>query len=503
MFKKLIIVYLLLLSCLTRSDCTINPQAGENQWRMTARLGVCLDETSSLAEVIDENLLSIGDLLCSKIVDIDSTVVSLNETIIDTLSVVDMTVLLESVSEVLSSQIELLDTNCTLPLITFNADCDSNRQDFIAIQFNYGISDDLFNITSVGAGTTGETTGLVFLSTPDAPDSITVQTRNTVPVNVGDEVYGIFSAAFDRPDGASQQIIGLTNGTLGAGGSGMAVGYHATLPGTFAAMYFHSGTLLIPQASFNVDPLNGTGPSGFVFVPSNLNTFRLSYAWYGTVLLRYQILGSDGNWITFHEQLQVNNQVIANGPAFFKPDLHMTMTQTALAAGVDDQLFTTGWRAGVIRSGETNAATRLYAFDTIKTSVVGTETYMFTIQNATTFNGVFNTLMIRLLRLGGANALDNTTPTILRCYKNSTLTGAVFADIDLGLSVVEADTSATSFSGGNLLWMLGGTLEFENIQIEDPIEFYVAPGESLTITAEQITGAPIELYAAAVWEELQ
>lgn len=79
----------------------------------------------------------------------------------------------------------------------------------------------------------------------------------------------------------------------------------------------------IPQSQFNVDPLDGTGPSGYVFDPQKMQMIFIDYAWYGAGKIRYGVRGQNGNIIYFHEipQNNVNTEAYmrsGNLPARFE-----------------------------------------------------------------------------------------------------------------------------------------------------------------------------------------
>lgn len=62
----------------------------------------------------------------------------------------------------------------------------------------------------------------------------------------------------------------------------------------------------IPQSQFNLDKLDGTGPSGFVFDPSKMQMMGLQYTWYGAGFIDYMVRGGDGNWVFAH-RIKNNN----------------------------------------------------------------------------------------------------------------------------------------------------------------------------------------------------
>jgi hypothetical protein len=62
----------------------------------------------------------------------------------------------------------------------------------------------------------------------------------------------------------------------------------------------------IPQSQFNLDKIDGTGPSGFTFDPGKMQMMGLQYTWYGAGFIDYMVRGSDGNWVFVH-RIKNNN----------------------------------------------------------------------------------------------------------------------------------------------------------------------------------------------------
>lgn len=57
---------------------------------------------------------------------------------------------------------------------------------------------------------------------------------------------------------------------------------------------------VINQPDFNIDRLDGTGPSGFVFDPTKMQMIGMQWSWYAVGFIDFMLRGSDGNFIFFH-----------------------------------------------------------------------------------------------------------------------------------------------------------------------------------------------------------
>jgi hypothetical protein len=62
----------------------------------------------------------------------------------------------------------------------------------------------------------------------------------------------------------------------------------------------------IKQSDFNMDKLDGTGPSGYNIDLSKMQMVGLQYTWYGAGFIDFMVRGSDGNWVYAH-RLKNNN----------------------------------------------------------------------------------------------------------------------------------------------------------------------------------------------------
>jgi len=62
----------------------------------------------------------------------------------------------------------------------------------------------------------------------------------------------------------------------------------------------------VPQSQFNIDKLDGTGPSGFTIDLSKMHMMGIQYTWYGAGFIDFMARGSDGNWVFAH-RIKNNN----------------------------------------------------------------------------------------------------------------------------------------------------------------------------------------------------
>jgi len=58
--------------------------------------------------------------------------------------------------------------------------------------------------------------------------------------------------------------------------------------------------LVIPQSEWNIDPLDGTGPSGYELVPNRMQMIGMQYTWYAAGFIEFMLRGADGRFIFLH-----------------------------------------------------------------------------------------------------------------------------------------------------------------------------------------------------------
>jgi hypothetical protein len=63
----------------------------------------------------------------------------------------------------------------------------------------------------------------------------------------------------------------------------------------------------VRQSDFNIDPLDGTGPSGFTLDANKMQMLGVEYSWYGAGYVQWMIRGQDGNFVMAHRRPN-NNQ---------------------------------------------------------------------------------------------------------------------------------------------------------------------------------------------------
>ena len=265
-----------------------------------------------------------------------------------------------------------------------------------------------------------------------------MSTNRRLRYRPGHEGYTFFTAMYPNGSAAnSTQWAGLFDSQNGA-----AIGYSGT---NFAILFRQGGVdTITTQTNFNLDTINGSGPSGFNINPQFLNVFRIAYGWLGAAPIKYYVLTSSGQWINFHKIQWPNT---ASGPTFLNPVLPIAMEVKKTAGTSNLQINTASLNAGIV--GEPNTAgSRFFSQNNnISVGAGGAETHVLTVQNKSTYQGVTNHVEVLITAVGGGTTTTTADASVIRLRKNATVTGTSYTDVDSLNSVMRYTTAGTYTAG--------------------------------------------------------
>ncbi len=369
------------------------------------------------------------------------------------------------------------------------------RYDDLSIQFQYGIPNTILTTTLVNGGTATTANSEAILSTSGTAGSTAgVESFTSLRYVTGHESEIYFTAAFTGSFAANtQQYLGIIDNT-----NGFAVGFKGT---SFGIILRKNGTdTFVSQSNFNGDRLNGTGPSGFLYRPANLNVFRIVYGWLGSAAIKFYIMNNNGNWILFHVIEQpntaptpsINNAFLPMGAQVFDP-----------IGGNNLTLRTASWNMSIVNVND-KIGNRAFLVTNAKTIPLATETHLLTIRNQNTFQSIQNQINLTYATYTIGQTSGGGVPMIVRIYKNATVTGTSFSAVNANTSVTSYSTAGTYVAGTGTLYLVApfsGLSSGKSPVIPPSIYNIVAyPGDSLTMTV-QLPGSSVNVIGGIEWTE--
>src|SRR6185437_9191416 len=328
----------------------------------------------------------------------------------------------------------------------------------------------LMNTAVTGSGTSAfnsSASSIRMTLTTSSSDSVIVQTRRYFRYNPGRSYIFTASGNLGAPKTNVRQRIGyfdVNNGLFfQVTSSGLAVVIRTNLSGSPV-------DTVISQSSWNLDKLDGTGPSGVTLNTAYHNLYVIDYLWHGAGRVRFGIM-YNGSILYCH---QYNGANVSASPYMRVPSLpcrvELSNTGTA-ASGTTLDLVCFGFQK---EASDSLVAPYNFSASMAATSksLMGTTLPLLSIRPTLLFNSLTNRVPIVPQSF---QVVANQQITYIGVYLNATLTGASFASVNSS-SAVEFDTAATAISGGTLVR-----------------ELYVPASSSLTSTVSADIVAALEL----------
>jgi len=231
----------------------------------------------------------------------------------------------------------------------------------------------------------------------------------------------------------------------------------------------------IPQSQFNLDKIDGTGPSGYNLNLSRMQMFYIDYSWYGAGFIRWGVRGPEGDVIYVHKQANnnVNSEAYmrsGNLPARYETVNESPYTQTTATIGSGDTTITVRSTAEFPSSG-----TLIIRNGTTYEGVT------YSGKTATTFTGVTRTL--------AGSAVGGTATTWSANAVSGTVTTAT--GIQVGQRVHSSTNPNPVPEGTFVTAVAGSTITLnEAVTAANPQLIFVAPGATSAQTFTYSATAP-------------
>ena len=359
----------------------------------------------------------------------------------------------------------------------------SENTPLIQGDFVYGINTQTGVTAVVTTGVADTNAGRLRLQTgTGAAGAALFTSRKSAKYRAGQGVTGRFTKVFTAGAANSQQIAGF-----GTTSNGYFFGFNGN---AFGILHRNAGAdTWVAQGSWNGDKCNGTGSSAFTINAALGNVYQIRYPYLGYGVITFWILNpATGRWLLAH-MIQYPNSTTAT--QLSNPNLNY-YDQVVNTGNTSNIISYTGSIAALLTGTRSFTANPKWAFDNNKTGITA-ETNLFSLRNATTYNGVENKGMLRLNSLSFSTNGGNGV-CVCRLRINATVGGtATFATINgtsadngvtitAGNSIASANTVYTTATGGTYIFNLSVSTGVGTVIDLSPYDLYVAPTEVLTIS---------------------
>jgi hypothetical protein len=348
-------------------------------------------------------------------------------------------------------------------------------------QFEYGLGPLLWEsvLTAGGTAVQNANTASITMTVTTNGDQVIRQSHRYFRYQPGKSQLVVLTAVMGAIKASTRQRIGYFDAKNGLffeqDGTNLRVVQRSFTSGV-------ASDTAVNQSAWNMDKLNGSGPSGITLDSSKANIYLIDLQWLGVGRVR---MGVDiGGQIIYCHQFQNSNALAsvymttANLPVRYE----LTMTG-ATTATVMSQIC-----QSVISEGgfESDRGLSFTANNGAASITVTTRRPILSIRPKATFGGITNRGLIiptsAEVEVGSGDAL-------IEVVYNGTLTGAVFASVDAN-SLTESDTTASAISGGTVVlsfYVSGGGATARNA-VTNPLG--PLAGKLLTITLDAAGTTP-------------
>jgi len=374
------------------------------------------------------------------------------------------------------------------PLSGFGEVLTSNLTPVIQNTFVYNINADQFSTAVAGSGTVtaANSIGTVATGTTTASTS-KLFTKKIVHYYSGQAINAKLTLLFTSA--ANTNVYG----GVGDENNGFFLGMNGT---TFGILYRNNTVdTWIPRSTFNVDILDGTGPSGIILDTTKFNFFFIQIQYLGAGDIKFAFENPNYGAISVFHIIRYPN--LNTTTSLRNPNLRMYLYAENLATTTNvsvNAICVAAFVEGLINRYSSNL---IKSIGNMKTGFAGGN--VLTIRNRSSYASLTNKNSVIMMSFSFAS--NGTRIGTVSVILNATLTGASFTNISTNTSVVEYDTAAT-LSGGIILFTYYlGTDSQINIDVSG-FDVNLQPSDTLSARIVPITGTS-DLAASFTWVEQQ
>jgi hypothetical protein len=189
----------------------------------------------------------------------------------------------------------------------------------------------------------------------------------------------------------------------------------------------------VPRSLWNIDKVDGTGPSGYLLDLSKMQMFYIDYTWYGAGTIRWGFRGPKGEIIYAHKMANNNLNAMAfmrsgNLPARYESSTYAPTTKITASVGSSDT---------TINVEDTSAFVTPRTITTTATGSNGVAT--ITVGNPA---GIINGLFVNAANITAGTVVVSISGSVVTLSANNTgsVSGAITFSGQPGLAIIKDGT---------------------------------------------------------------
>jgi hypothetical protein len=291
------------------------------------------------------------------------------------------------------------------------------------------------------------------------------------------------------------QSVGNQTGTFSVSSTG-------TLAGTFTEVKSGASNIdnFIPQSDWNIDKMDGTGPSGMILDPTKGNVYRIDFQYLGFGGINFYI--EDDNLGTFQKVHQIKYSNRYTTTNLLNPTFKVGWFSYSFGSTTDVAIY--GGSAACFNQGFIKPFRNPDSHAYNKTGITTTLTNIISFRNRAVFSNSIN--LTEVIPLFVSFSVSATKPVQFTIYKNAQLGGiSVWTYHDEDGGCTEYDISATTVTN-----VVGTTEEFGNFEVAkdgdivwdlSKYNIKLLRGEYITLAAQATSGTADVLASMTFLED--
>lgn len=360
----------------------------------------------------------------------------------------------------------------------------------IQVDFIYGVNTEIFNISTNSGEAKTVNSSLCLECSGSAGSYAQIQTKRILRYRPGQGNGIRFSAFFATGSSGTTQIYGI-----GDDNDGIFVGMLGENFGILRRSFGVDNWTL--QQDFNIDKLDGSNGTTFVYNPDKGNVFDIQYQWLGFGAIVFNIEDPQtGKFIPFHRIEYSNKNIVPSTQYASNP----IMARVQCDENTATKPVLRGGSVLAYLEGKIVYTGPIFSVDNAVTAFSATtQTNLITLKNKTTFKGIPNKIPAKTRILSFAT--EGNKPLTVAVIRNATLSGTpVYVDKSTE-STMQYTKDASSISGGSLLTAFTLSKSGQLFIREQDLEIFLNPGETLTFSAATISGGTNDVSITINWLE--
>lgn len=360
----------------------------------------------------------------------------------------------------------------------------------VQVTFQYGIPAMSTLTTTSGSGYVTSSNSLAIVGSGAASNSEAIlESTRIFKYSAGQGGNIMFTALFDPPVEGNIRVIGIGSDTNGFG-----FGYNGLKFGIVRRSNAVQNWTY--QADWNIDKMDGTGPSGQYLNHAKGNVYRISFQWLGFGAICFFIEeASSGRFFLVHREAYANKNTV---PSVLDPSFKFRMRSTNTTNTTDVSLKTACFCA--MSEGVKSILGPTFCADNTKTISSTTMTNILTIRNKSVYKGVSNFIPIYPKMFSAST--EGTKSVVFYILKSPSIAGTQsWVDIKTDGSPVEYDFTGGAVSGGVVVAAFTyGKVDTRAHNIND-LNLYLEPQQWITIAAKVVSAGSSDVTASMIWLE--